>query len=316
MKYLEQLKRSKQQYQVFKAWQMRPHQVAPLSPDAHDCTTCGTHYEGNYCPRCGQSAKIGRYSIKNAILLFLDVWGLGNRGMFRTIRDLLLRPGYMIRDYLSGMQMAYFPPFKLFFLVITLSVVVESGFNIKGENRFKQEMATYESTIDVGFSTDDEEVETDGQAESPSNDEKEKVRKLATEVSQTLKDFNRWAMNNQSFFQLICILLLSAPLYLLFRRSPAFPDMRLSECFVAMVYTSAMMAIISTAGGMLCLKPFFTNIVCFFACIISVKQLSGYSFWKTLGRIFLAYLMVGAILVIAVFLFGAWIAIKGNLNSV
>ena len=128
----------KEKYKRFREWQHQPYQVKPLSEEEHDCATCGTHYEGNYCPRCGQSEKVGRYSFKTAFLLFLDVWGLGNRGMFRTIRDLLLRPGYMIRDYLKGMQMAYFPPFKMFFLVAALSVLVDSGFNIKAENRLKK----------------------------------------------------------------------------------------------------------------------------------------------------------------------------------
>ena len=113
----------KYKYERFKAWQIRPHEVGKLSAEKHVCATCGTEFHGNYCPRCGQKAAIGRYSFKSAFLLFLDVWGLGNRGMFRTIRDLLLRPGYMIRDYLSGMQMAYFPPFKMFFLVVALSVI-------------------------------------------------------------------------------------------------------------------------------------------------------------------------------------------------
>ena len=122
-------------YKRFREWEQQPHQVAPLSEDHHECATCGTHYEGNYCPRCGQSARIGRYSFKNAILLYLDVWGLGNRGMFRSIRDLILRPGYMIRDYLRGMQMAYFPPFKMFFLLLALSLLVDSGMNIQGINR-------------------------------------------------------------------------------------------------------------------------------------------------------------------------------------
>ena len=83
---------------------------------------------------CGQSARIGRYSFKNALFLFLDVWGMGNRGMFRTLRDLILRPGYLIRDYISGMQMAYFPPFKLLFLLTALLLVVDSGVNLKGDN--------------------------------------------------------------------------------------------------------------------------------------------------------------------------------------
>ena len=140
----------KDRYRRFGEWKLQPHQVAPLSEEEHECATCGTRFEGNYCPRCGQSAKIGRYSFKKALLLFLDVWGVGNRGMFRSIRDLILRPGYMIRDYLRGMQMAYFPPFKMFFLLIALSLVVDSGLNIQGINRSKLNEAE-EHEIVAGF---------------------------------------------------------------------------------------------------------------------------------------------------------------------
>ena len=129
----------KERYRRFKEWEQQPHEVAPLSEDEHVCATCGTRFEGNYCPRCGQSARIARYSFKKALLLFLDVWGVGNRGMFRSLRDLMLRPGYMIRDYLRGMQMAYFPPFKMFFLLFALSILVQTGLNIKGQNYYGQQ---------------------------------------------------------------------------------------------------------------------------------------------------------------------------------
>ena len=119
----------RERYRRFREWEQQPHEVAPLLEDEHVCATCGTRFEGNYCPRCGQSSKIGRYSFKKALLLFLDVWGVGNRGMFRSLRDLILRPGYMIRDYLRGMQMAYFPPFKMFFLLFTLTILIQSGLN-------------------------------------------------------------------------------------------------------------------------------------------------------------------------------------------
>ena len=122
----------KKKYKEFCEWQKTPYQVNPMSEEEHICTTCGRHFAGNYCPQCGQSSRIGRYSFKKAFLLFLDVWGLGNRGMFRSIRDLFLRPGYMIRDYLKGMQMAYFPPFKMLFLLFALSLLVNTGMNIKG----------------------------------------------------------------------------------------------------------------------------------------------------------------------------------------
>lgn len=115
----------KKKYKEFCEWQKTPYQVNPMSEEEHICTTCGRHFAGNYCPQCGQSSRIGRYSFKKAFLLFLDVWGLGNRGMFRSIRDLFLRPGYMIRDYLKGMQMAYFPPFKMLFLLFALSLQIK-----------------------------------------------------------------------------------------------------------------------------------------------------------------------------------------------
>ena len=58
----------KEKYRVFKEWQQRPYQVAPLTQEEHTCATCGTSYQGNYCPRCGQSSRIGRYSLKTAVV--------------------------------------------------------------------------------------------------------------------------------------------------------------------------------------------------------------------------------------------------------
>lgn len=127
-----------EKWKKFCEWQQRPYQLAPMSEEHHRCFTCGQEYQGNFCPHCGQSARIGRYSFKDALLLFFNVWGMGNRSMFRTLRDLILRPGYMIRDYISGMQMDYHPPFKLLFFLTALLLVVDSGFNLKGENHSEE----------------------------------------------------------------------------------------------------------------------------------------------------------------------------------
>ena len=201
MMTLEELKTK---YRQFKAWQKQPYQVAPMSHESHQCATCGTRFEGNYCPRCGQSASVGIYSFKKAFLLFLDVWGLGNRGMFRTIRDLLLRPGYMIRDYLQGMQMAYFPPFKMFFLLIALSLLVSSGFNIKGENRLEQSQELIMSGFDDAIG-------------EPDNDSAAEASK------QYSNQAYEWTMKHISLVTMVFLLLFSVPLYFVFRRGPACP---------------------------------------------------------------------------------------------
>ena len=185
----------KETYRRFRTWQQQPHQVKPLSEASHVCTTCDTRFEGNYCPRCGQSARIGRYSFKKAFLLFLDVWGLGNRGMFRTLRDLMLRPGYMIRDYLQGMQMAYFPPFKMFFLLVALTLLVENGVNIRGVNRMEQRLEIVD--------------QIDNYVQNDPN--------VSKELGLDSKGITRWAYKHMTLVSLVFLLFFSVPLYLFFR---------------------------------------------------------------------------------------------------
>ena len=101
------------------------HTVSVVTDDTvRTCSNCGEVYKGRVCPQCGQVGSWTRYSWRQAVLNFLDIWGLGNRPMFRTLRELFWRPGYMIRDYLGGHRNFYFPPFKLLALTVLLSLFV------------------------------------------------------------------------------------------------------------------------------------------------------------------------------------------------
>lgn len=89
-----------------------------LSDEQHTCTNCATAYTGKFCPQCGLKASLSRMKLKSLLLNFLDIWGFGSRPMFRTIKELFTRPGYMLRDYLTGHQPLYFPPFKMLVVII------------------------------------------------------------------------------------------------------------------------------------------------------------------------------------------------------
>ena len=312
-------------YQRFSEWKQQPHQVAPLSEVHHECATCGTHYEGNYCPRCGQSSKIGRYSFKNALLLYLDVWGLGNRGMFRTIRDLILRPGYMIRDYFRGMQMAYFPPFKLFFLLLALSVLVDSGMNIQGVNREKQNEKESGELVN-SFSKDvlhieprekKPEVKPEIKTDKPLTKEDQKM--MAVEESERLTtSFVEWLEQHGSVVGLAGLLVFSFPLYLLFRHSPAIPDLRFSECFVSMVYITDMFLLYNIIPSLLCFSvkaEIIYNMLTLLLPIIPIKQMSGYSYWSTFWRLLAAFIPFAVVcfLLFAAIVIGLFIYLKINL---
>ena len=293
-------------YKRYKEWKLQPHQVAPLSEEPHECATCGTRYDGNYCPRCGQSAKIGRYSFKNALLLFLDVWGLGNRGMFRSIRDLILRPGYMIRDYLRGMQMAYFPPFKMFFLLLALWLVVDSGLNIQFVNRDEQNEQETEQIFSrfkpKVTQTEADKAEDKKQTEAQEKVEKktgkpltkeEKKERFEQEYERRSGEVGDWIEQPSSLLVLAGLLLFSLPLYLLFRRSPSIPDLRLSECFVAMVYITDMILIYGIIPSLLCFSvkaEIYYDLLSLLLAIIPIKQLSGYSYFSTIWRLVAAFI--------------------------
>lgn len=282
-------KDSKKRYKRFRRWQKVPHRVKPMSDDEHDCATCGRHYVGNYCPRCGQSSKIGRYSLKNAFLLFLDVWGLGNRSMFRAIRDLFLRPGYMIGDYLRGMQMAYFPPFKMMFLICALGLLIETGMNIKGINRFELYMNQEKENT--------QKMQAEAKADKTLTQESKEASIVASQTFYAIE--NKIGQNTQ-LAVLAALLLFSGPFYLLFRHSPNIPDLRFSECFVAMVYIANIILIFTIIPSLLCFS--FTaetrfDLAVAMLAVIPIKQLTGYSYWGTIWRLIVALIPFGIILV-------------------
>lgn len=101
----------------FKAWQTSPFTYKREGFDEVVCKNCGTTFAGGYCPVCGQQADTPRITARSMLLRTLDVWGLGNRSMPRTMLHLILRPGYMISDYIKGRRQPYFPPIKMLFVL-------------------------------------------------------------------------------------------------------------------------------------------------------------------------------------------------------
>ena len=278
----------REKYRRFREWQREPYKVKPMSQEEHVCPTCGRHFVGNYCPQCGQSSKIGRYSFKKAFLLFLDVWGLGNRGMFRTIRDLLLRPGYMIRDYLSGMQMAYFPPFKMFFLLIALSLLVNTGMNIKLENHIEKQEKEYNEGLNrmiySSFGLDEKEYNQ------------------SVETLERSNKVTEWTNKHLSLVTISLLLLYSIPLYWFFRKSPAYPGIRFSEFFVTMVYITNMITIYSLVTNFFCMN-LWVDLSLYVLALIPLKQLSGYSYWRVIWNCIAAmllFIIVGILIIFAV----------------
>lgn len=111
----------KKKIERFYQWQREPLQFSYNKEEVHHCQCCGEDYSGNFCPACGQRARLGRITWQSVREGVMDVWGLGGRSLPRTLWHLFLRPGYLIGDYISGKRQVSFPPVKM--LVIVALVV-------------------------------------------------------------------------------------------------------------------------------------------------------------------------------------------------
>ena len=121
-------------YRRFRCWQLAaPHYANRHEGEAQHCHNCDATFSGNFCPVCGQRAGLGRVgwqSIKDNVAL---LWGMDSRSLGYTLLQLLGRPGYLVRDYISGRRQVSFPPVKMLVIVCLFVVIFETVFNLKSE---------------------------------------------------------------------------------------------------------------------------------------------------------------------------------------
>lgn len=88
-----------------------------------ECVNCGTHYSGNFCPACGQAATTRRFVFRDMLHSVFATLVAGDNVFFRTAGALLLRPGYMVRDYLYGRRARYFKPVQMLVRLVAVYVL-------------------------------------------------------------------------------------------------------------------------------------------------------------------------------------------------
>ncbi len=93
------------------------------SEQVHVCQNCGEHYEGNFCPTCGQTHNTPRFDITNLFKNLISEAINIEHGFMRNFLELFWRPGYMVRDYLSGKRKDYHKPFQTLFVLATIYLV-------------------------------------------------------------------------------------------------------------------------------------------------------------------------------------------------
>lgn len=83
------------------------------------CPNCGNEFEKqfDFCPHCGQKNKPLNLHIKYFINEFLSGSFNLDSKIFQTLKLLILYPGKLTKEFISGRRMAYIPPVRLYLIV-------------------------------------------------------------------------------------------------------------------------------------------------------------------------------------------------------
>ena len=244
-----------------------------------ECLNCHTEFIGNYCPSCGQPASTQRFTVKKALMATLEVWGMGNRSLPRTVLHLIYRPGQMIGEYLDGKRMPFFPPVKMLF-VLCIFFAVESS--LLGEKTISEQITS---------SMNDEALKKNLKENTNNTVVNFNGKKISTEeMMMTVKNIVVW-MDQHKAVELICLhsfFMLFA--WMVFRKSPTRPKSTMAEHFFTQVFMSGQMMALS-----IIYLPIFSNgkedyafyplpwWLLFILFVWDYKYIFGYK-WKTTIR--------------------------------
>ncbi len=130
-------------------------------PDARrECLNCGQPMEASFCAHCGQEEK----QVKRPFILFVQeflwvVFELDGRA-YRTLGNLLIRPGFLTLEYFAGRRVKYTPPLRLFLIIsIGFFLIVSLFASIDGIRQDMADIAAPQETRETTQDPEDNEEE-------------------------------------------------------------------------------------------------------------------------------------------------------------
>lgn len=81
------------------------------------CLNCQHVVQDRFCPNCGQENIETRKTFHHLFIHFFEDLTHYENAFWKTIRNLLLRPGSLTKVYLSGKRMSYLAPVRLYIFI-------------------------------------------------------------------------------------------------------------------------------------------------------------------------------------------------------
>lgn len=97
-----------------------------MSNKTHACLNCGAHFSGKFCQACGQRTDTRRITVRSLLThdLLHAIFHLETQLLY-TLKQLLIRPGHAIREYLQGHRVRHTNFFSLLVIIILVLTWLE-----------------------------------------------------------------------------------------------------------------------------------------------------------------------------------------------
>lgn len=242
------------------------------------CKNCDQNIDTNFCPNCGQSAKVGEINLSYFLQEMTDSLFQINRGFFFTMRELFIRPGESIREYLSGKRRNHFKPVAYVLTLSTIYFIISRQLNLE----------TFLGDLLVGFSN--------GATQQNADDRQIEVL--------------NWFVSNYAYTMLMLLPMYALTTFLAFKRS----GVNYLEHFILNAYIIGQQAIIYSISALVSLTGIKDDILVNITLLITVSFAIRvfWQFFSETGRIslilrsFLSYILsfIFMILLFSIILIG------------
>lgn len=109
------------------------------SAEKTTCKNCGASASGKHCNQCGQKLNTTRITIHSVLHEVFHYFTHIDKGLGYTLKQLIIRPGTMQKEYLEGKRTRHQKPFSLFFLCGTIAGLGYYFINLAYQNIYNRD---------------------------------------------------------------------------------------------------------------------------------------------------------------------------------
>ncbi|WPO78752.1 DUF3667 domain-containing protein [Flavobacterium sp. KACC 22761] len=149
------------------------------------CLNCRHVVEQKFCPNCGQENSDTRKTFHHLFVHFFEDLTHYENAFWKTIKNLLLKPSTLTKEYLSGKRLSYLAPVRLYIFISFITFLLIALF----PNHVGEELTKSDKEITSNF-------------ENTNTKEKDEKEKDGKEKNWKEKSYIKSKTLDKSYFQL------------------------------------------------------------------------------------------------------------------